>query len=180
MTDAPILLAEDNPDDVLLTRQAFAKSGFANPITAVPDGEACLALLLPGSAANETNETDKANETADTDTADAADAAGDDPEHDRPEHGALRPALLLLDINLPKIGGLEVLRRLRADRRTRALPVVILTTSQERRDIVNGYLLGANSYVCKPISFTRFVALVSTLGTYWLSVNEPCPSLGGC
>jgi two-component system response regulator len=142
MNDSPILLAEDNPDDVLLTRRAFTKNGFDNPIIAVPDGEACLAALLP-------------------------------------EHGpAVHPALVLLDINLPKIGGLEVLGRLRADPRTRTVPVVILTTSREQRDVLEGYRLGANSYVCKPVSFTTFVAVVRTLATYWLRVNEPRPHNG--
>ena len=155
MTEAQILLAENNPDDVLLTRQAFAKSGFGNPITVVADGEACLELLLPGF--------DGVGGRAP-----AGEAA--------PEPAALRPALVLLDIDLPKIGGLEVLRRLRGDPSTRLLPVVILTTSQERGDIIDGYLLGANSYVCKPISFTRFVSVVHALGTYWLRINEPCPN----
>jgi two-component system response regulator len=71
-----------------------------------------------------------------------------------------------------------VLGRLRADPRTRTVPVVILTTSREQRDVLEGYRLGANSYVCKPVSFTTFVAVVRTLATYWLRVNEPRPHDG--
>lgn len=94
-----------------------------------------------------------------------------------PETGEpLRPALVLLDINLPKIDGLEVLRRIRADERTHNLPVVVLTTSNEERDIVTSYDLGANSFVRKPVVFDEFVAAVNALGVYWLLVNEPAPA----
>ena len=88
----------------------------------------------------------------------------------------LRPALVLLDIKLPKIDGLEVLRRIRDDRRTRSLPVVVLTTSNEERDIVDSYRLGANSFVRKPVVFEEFVRAVNVLGVYWLLVNEPAPA----
>ncbi len=82
------------------------------------------------------------------------------------------PRLILLDLNLPKINGLEVLRRIRADARTELLPVVILSTSTERGDIVKSYSLGANSYVCKPTDFDRFTSAIQQLGQYWLSLNE--------
>jgi CheY-like chemotaxis protein len=82
------------------------------------------------------------------------------------------PALVLLDLKLPKIDGLEVLRRLRADERTRYVPVVILTSSDEENDMVQGYARGANSYVRKPIDFSSFTSAVSRLGVYWLLVNE--------
>jgi two-component system response regulator len=88
---------------------------------------------------------------------------------------ALQPALVLLDVNLPKVNGLEVLRRLRADERTRSLPVVVLTTSSEERDIVESYRLGANSYVRKPVVFGEFLEAANVLGMYWLLVNEPAP-----
>lgn len=87
----------------------------------------------------------------------------------------LQPALVLLDVNLPKVNGLEVLRRLRADERTRALPVVVLTTSSEERDIVESYRLGANSYVRKPVVFGEFLEAANVLGVYWLLINEPAP-----
>jgi CheY-like chemotaxis protein len=85
------------------------------------------------------------------------------------------PRLVLLDLNLPKIDGLEVLRRIRADERTRLLPVVILTASGEEQDIVRSYGLGANAYVRKPVDFIQFANAVLQLGLFWLMVNEPPP-----
>ena len=82
-------------------------------------------------------------------------------------------AVVLLDIKLPKIDGLEVLKRLRADERTKVLPVVLLTSSKEERDIINGYKLGCNSYVRKPVEFKEFSDAIRALGLYWLLVNEP-------
>jgi two-component system response regulator len=85
------------------------------------------------------------------------------------------PTIVLLDLNLPKISGLEVLERLRADERTKLLPVVILTASREEEDILKGYSLGANSYVRKPVEFAAFVEAARTLGLFWLLLNEPAP-----
>ena len=85
------------------------------------------------------------------------------------------PHVMLLDLKLPRIDGLEVLRRVRADDRTRVLPVVILTSSIEERDRIEGYRLGANSYVQKPVDFTEFVEAVRQLGLYWLLLNQPPP-----
>ena len=86
------------------------------------------------------------------------------------------PQLILLDLQLPKIDGLEVLRRIRADARTRLLPVVILTSSREDGDLVRGYDLGANGYVRKPVNFVQFAEAVRQVGLYWLIINE-CPPI---
>lgn len=144
MSNGPILLVEDNPDDVVFTLRAFTANRIRNEIVVADDGEHALRLLFPDDGAN-----------------------------------PLRPALILLDIKLPKIDGLEVLRVVRDDRRTRALPVVVLTTSSEERDVVESYRLGANSYVRKPVVFEEFVAAANVLGLYWLLVNQPAPLTGG-
>ena len=89
------------------------------------------------------------------------------------------PALIVLDLHLPRVGGLEILRRIRAHERTRRVPVVILTSSSEDEDMIDGYDLGANSYVCKPVQFDKFTAAVAQLGVYWLIINEPAPAARG-
>ncbi len=86
------------------------------------------------------------------------------------------PAVVLLDLKLPKINGLQVLERIRADERTHMLPVVILTSSDEERDVIDGYRLGANSYVRKPVDFVQFTEAAKQLGLYWLLINRPPPT----
>lgn len=85
------------------------------------------------------------------------------------------PQIILLDLKLPKIDGLELLKRIRSDERSRLLPVVILTSSREESDLINGYKLGANSYIRKPVDFNQFAEAVKNLGLYWLILNEPPP-----
>lgn len=139
MKPRPILLVEDNDDDVRLTRRALHKAGIANELVVVGDGLAALSYLR-GAAALE----------------------------------AL-PALMLLDLKLPRLDGHGVLRALRADPQLRCLPVVVLTTSEEHVDITESYTRGANSYVRKPVDFEHFATAIQQLGLYWLVLNEPPP-----
>ncbi len=141
MNQGAILLVEDNPSDVGLTKRAFAKKNIANPLVVVQDGQEALDYLFcEGSYA------------------------------DRQSND--RPSVILLDINLPKISGLSVLRRIREDQRTRLTPVIMLTTSKEEQDLVTSYSNGANSYIRKPVDFSQFLEAVGQLGMYWLILNE--------
>jgi two-component system response regulator len=130
----PILLVEDNPDDVELTRDALESNGIVNQLAVAEDGAAALAYLA---------------------TADPL------------------PRVVLLDLHMPKLDGIEVLKRMRADPRTRNVPVVVLTTSNEECDLIESYRSGANSYVRRPVAFGEFHQAVRTLGMYWLLLNEP-------
>ncbi len=89
--------------------------------------------------------------------------------------GSPPPTIVLLDLKLPKVDGLEVLRRVRAAERTKLLPVIILTASREEEDVLRGFSLGANTYVRKPVEFTEFIQAARTLGLFWLLLNEPAP-----
>jgi CheY-like chemotaxis protein len=96
----------------------------------------------------------------------------DDPNAPGPKHV---PRVILLDLKLPKVDGLDVLRRLKGDERTKTIPIVVLTSSQEQRDVVESYKLGVNSYIVKPVNFERFAAAVQELGLYWLLLNHRSP-----
>ncbi|MBI1844129.1 MAG: response regulator [Actinobacteria bacterium] len=148
MTVGPILLVEDNQDDVELTVRALRDGRIGNDLVVVNDGAQALAHLLPSAVDVE--------------------AMGGPP---------MLPALILLDLSLPKVGGLEVLRQLRAHDRTRNVPTVILTSSRQEDDLAKAYALGANSYVRKPIDFNDFVEVVHQLRLYWLVLNEPPPEV---
>jgi two-component system response regulator len=94
-------------------------------------------------------------------------------------NAAEMPAVILMDLNLPKVGGLEALRRIRAREATKLIPVVILTSSDEEEDRLKGYEIGANSYVRKPVEFNQFALAVQQLGLYWLILNKPAPPRNG-
>jgi two-component system response regulator len=141
MMHKEILLVEDNPDDVELTRIAFEQANVANLLRVVPDGAAALDYLF---------------------------ARGKHAERD----ATALPSLVLLDLNLPRLDGREVLQAIRANEATRNLPVVVLTTSAEPFDIDASYGLGATSYIRKPVDFDQFVWAVKQVGLYWLMLNE--------
>lgn len=136
-----ILLVEDNPDDVELTRLAFDEAKIANQLAVVSDGAEALDYLFAR------------GRFADRDPTDL-------------------PSLVLLDLNLPKVDGREVLQAIRANEATRSLPVVVLTTSTEPFDVEATYALGVNSYIQKPVDFEQFVWAVKQVGLYWLVLNH--------
>jgi len=140
MTDKRILLVEDNPDDVELTRRALAKNNILNEVVVAKDGVEALDYLFG-----------------------SGDYAGRD--------AAETPMVILLDLKLPKVDGLEVLKRIRGDARTRFTPVVILMSSKEEKDLLDGYSLGCNSYIRKPVDFVQFTESVRQIGLYWLLMN---------
>jgi two-component system, response regulator len=140
--DEAILLVEDDADDELLTRRTLKKNNICNDVVVVARDGAEALDYLFATGEYE----------------------GRDP--------SVMPQVVLLDLGLPKLDGLEVLRRIRADERTRLLPVVILTSSEDQEDVVEGYGLGANSFVRKPVDVTRFHAAVVELGLYWTVLNE--------
>jgi len=141
MTNGPILLIADNPDDQKLTLRALKKNNITNDVVIAEDGAQALDYLF---------------------------GTGQFTGRDARKP----PALVLLDLKLPKVDGLSVLARLRADARTKMVPVVILTSSKEEQDLVKSYELGANSYVRKPVDFLEFVDAARQLGVYWLILNE--------
>ncbi len=144
MNTKTILLVEDNPSDVALTKRAFEKEKICNDLVVAEDGKEALDYLFG-----------------------TGDHAGRDV--------SMQPTLILLDLKLPVIDGLEVLRRIRANELTRRLLVVILTSSKEEQDLATSYDLGVNSYIRKPVDFTQFSDAIKQLGLYWLVFNEAPP-----
>lgn len=136
-----ILLAEDDPDDALMAREALVESRLGNHLEVVRDGEVLMDFLHAR------------NEYADRPTADL-------------------PGLILLDLNMPRKDGREVLKEIKGDPRFRSIPVVILTTSQAEEDIFRSYDLGVNSFISKPVSFDGLVEVMRTLGRYWFEIVQ--------
>ncbi len=141
-----ILLIEDNPDDVDLTLRAFEKNKSLKVINE-------MVVVRDGQEA-----------------LDCLFGAG------KYSGVAVLPSVILLDLKLPKVDGLEVLRRIRENERTKLFPVVILTSSRQEEDLVKGYSFGANSFVQKPVDFDKFLEAVHQLGLYWLLLNQPPPA----
>ena len=137
MTDErPILLVEDNPMDVDLTRRAFARRHVLNALEVARDGEEALGWIA------------------------------------RWESGEPLPVVILLDLKLPRVSGLEVLRRLKQHPRFSRIPVVVLTTSREDADVAAAYALGVNSYIVKPVEFEKFVEVAAQIDLYWCVLNQ--------
>ncbi len=141
MIDKPILLVEDNPDDVALTLRAFKKTNIVDMIQVAINGQEALDYFF-----------------------------GENGVADR--GSSELPKVILLDLKLPKVSGLEVLKKLRSDQRTRKVPIVVLTSSSQESDVLSSYNLGASSYIQKPVDYKEFIDVVSNLGLYWLDFNK--------
>jgi two-component system, response regulator len=139
-----ILLVEDNPGDVELTKRALKETNILIDLVVAQDGQEALDYLFG------------TGQYAGRDTSDL-------------------PLIVLLDLKLPGMHGIEVLQHIREDARTTLLPVVILTSSKEEEDVIQSYQGRANSYIRKPVDFERFVEAMRTLGVYWVALNEPLP-----
>lgn len=139
----PILLVEDNVNDIELTLIALEKTRLANPVVSIRDGAEALDYLR-----REGQYADRKDEN---------------------------PAVILLDKKLPKVDGHEVLRNVRGDDRLKRIPVVMLTSSREEKDLLRSYDLGVNAYVVKPVEFDDFMAAINDLGMFWAVLNEPPP-----
>lgn len=136
-TTRPILLVEDNPMDIDLTRRAFKRRKVINPLAVACDGQEALDYIQ------------------------------------RWEAGEALPAVILLDINIPKVNGLEVLRALKSNPLSQKIPVIVLTSSSEDVDIEKAYELGANSYIVKPVDFEKFFEVAAHIDLYWNVINIP-------
>lgn len=140
MSTRPILLVEDNPMDVDLTRRAFAKRNISNPLEVARDGEEALAWV------------------------------------ERFVDGEPLPVVILLDLKLPRVPGLDVLREVKRHPQLSSVPVVVLTTSREDEDVKTTYQLGANSYIVKPVEFDKFMEVATQIDLYWCVLNQrPVP-----
>lgn len=138
-----LLLVEDNMNDAELTIRELKKHNFTNSIFHAKDGEEALEFIFATGKYEGVRSLDNP------------------------------PRLILLDIQMPKINGLEVLQKVKSDERTKSIPVVMLTSSKEDPDVKNSYQLGANSYIVKPVNFEGFAESIKNLGFYWLLLNEP-------
>jgi CheY-like chemotaxis protein len=143
MNSVDVLLVEDNMTDAELAIREFRKNRLANNLVHVKNGEEALDFLFSRG------------------------------QFEGLRENALPPKVVLLDIQMPKVNGIEVLQRMKADDRTRATPVVMLTSSKQDPDIQQCYALGANSYIVKPVNFERFAEAIRNLGFYWLLLNQP-------
>lgn len=143
----PILLVEDNPNDIELTLAALESSQLANEIVICRDGAEALDFIYRRGV------------------------------HEKRQ--AQDPAVVLLDLKLPKVDGLEVLAKIKGDPVTRQVPVVMLTSSREETDLVRSYDLGVNAFVVKPVGFEEFFAAIKEIGVFWALLNEPPPYRGG-
>jgi len=143
MNSVDVLLVEDNMTDAELAIREFRKNRLANNLVHVRDGEEALDFLF---------------------------AQG---KFEGLRENALPPKVVLLDIQMPKVNGIEVLQRMKVDDRTRSTPVVMLTSSKQDPDIQQCYALGANSYIVKPVNFERFAEAIRNLGFHWLLLNQP-------
>ena len=139
----PILLGEDNPQDLELALMALERSNLANEVVTVRDGKEALDYLFRRGA--------------------------------YAERQLGNPAVVLLDLKLPKVDGIEVLEKIKAEASLQAVPVVMLTTSREEKDLLRSYQLGVNAYVVKPVGFKEFIEAIQDLGVFWAVVNEPPP-----
>jgi len=142
---APILLVEDDPNDVELTLTALTENNLANKVVSVRDGEEALDYIYRRGKYSS-----------------------------RPEGN---PIVILLDLKMPKVDGLEVLRQIKEDEKFKLIPVVVLTSSSMDKDLVESYKLGANAYVVKPVDFYNFIEAVKKVGVFWALINEPPPAV---
>jgi CheY-like chemotaxis protein len=145
MQSKKILMVEDNPNDVLLTKRALLKSNVTNGLVMAGDGVEALKYFFGEDGKSGCSIEDL-------------------------------PVVVLLDLKLPRIDGHEVLRRMRVNVKTKLVPVVVLTSSNEERDIVVSYHLGANSFIRKPVKFSEFEDVIRQLWPYWLILNQPAPN----